>query len=1398
MFAVLCALAVLTCLMPSGAFAQAAADRDQPPLAEQSLPLRTALHHDPTLDAPLQALVKLYRHQNKLDELLALYAQHLQQWPQDISARTVHLRLLLNVSDPTSLAASRAAVQAQPEHAYFRYLLYLSLTANGEEGALDELHQAIEKSKQPQLQRDWIDLYLPLANAQGRTEQVTQHLKTLADLAGNDPMARLQVAKKMMSFGHPQLAIKTLEAAEKLDMPAEASVELSMLTAQALAELDKTQEAAARLDALLGKVSTDYWRRPEIVRQRLGLVDTDAEREKMIAIAKKRVVDSPGDVSAVISLADLLIGFERYRSALEQLQEASEQMPDARVLEQATLTLLDRMRDETARAEFLEKRLKREPARRDLRGKLARSFYLLGRDKEALAQVELAIKGQAEADQFEQLLQTARFLRESALVEASVSLFERSAELRPARLDVKRELAEVYIALEMRDEVRGLFAKSNDSEAAIENVLDLADFLIKKEFLAEAKALIEPGIKQIPTHLELRLLMLRIHGDTAAAVEGNALIEQTRELTDTAARYHRWLEASVDFHDNFDTVATFLDAEGKRLSEPPAEWSPEAVQRRLAYVELASSSREKKAARALLTSILNQSPPDAIDKRFRRELLSLLDTDRDRAELQQILAELVVQDEAFRDEANAQMALLHFKQNRTDLAMPLLNNIDFAKIRDIALLRGLLDFTKRIGYHNRTLALMERMVELNPTSRSLWEDWLQMLAFRGDESRFRVAVRKLSMGIEKMPLDSETKHRLRAHLLSSYWRSIGDLEQRGTPDAWNQALGLLASAQQVVHEERELAWIVWMRASMLNRLGRDAARDEALFELDRIVQQNAGHEQGGDESTASTDASQKDPCIVFPDGLQVSLSEARRVLTEEVVNGLMPEDRQGPVPASGKVKQRWVFELTEANIVAVYRGVDDQVVVVDELGGLWGVHEKSGKLVWHQPELLPAYMSNGRGVGLQAVNPKPIRVSNDRLVATDGQEVYCVSLRDRKLLWRSPLHVASSSQQGMNAPADLIIDGSQAVVFSALGERLMWFDLGTGKLISTLELSPQTEGESSQPGSPTRASTARLSRKGDRLLVVGSSITIVQLNERRVAWRFVPQSATQFPVKLVAPKTEEEKQTAQSPPTPVLFQPAPQIGYSSWQHSSSGSIQIQNPHAAQAIFSSRSSFSRAPVPLQYIDFSKVQGMPHLSQQPGAYVLSSPVFAWLNQVSRSQECEVELHDDHILLMSSGATIAWSYRNPLGAKSVNTYGTLLGVSGKQTIYLQSNQIQRFNTESQATATATIQQLGPLHDGCLDGPVTYVAGRDGVAALNTVTGKRLWLYNWSQAQEDQPPATPANASLAQLAQPAHYFPSAMSMQNPQGQGKLRPLVAKPIDGTLYISRSPNELVAIEGVDG
>ena len=130
-------------------------------LNENSLPLRTALHHDPSLASPFTRLLAMYREAGRVEALMGMYRGHLAQYPADASATCILVRLLLATGAPEAEAAARGAAQRHPEHAYLRYLLYSTLSARARPGALAQLDAAISLEKRADRKRTWIEELLP-------------------------------------------------------------------------------------------------------------------------------------------------------------------------------------------------------------------------------------------------------------------------------------------------------------------------------------------------------------------------------------------------------------------------------------------------------------------------------------------------------------------------------------------------------------------------------------------------------------------------------------------------------------------------------------------------------------------------------------------------------------------------------------------------------------------------------------------------------------------------------------------------------------------------------------------------------------------------------------------------------------------------------------------------------------------------------------------------------------------------------------------------------------------------------------------------------------------------------------------------------------------------------------
>ena len=149
--AVLAACAWTSCAWTSAGRVVLAQDSPPDDLNAKSLPLRTALHHDPALASPLERLLSMYRSAGRADELTGIYRAHVAQYPNDPSACTVLVRLLMAAGDP------EAVWGLDKEHVYRP--LYNVQTVRDVDSpfilAYDVLPQATDAATlQPMLQRD--------------------------------------------------------------------------------------------------------------------------------------------------------------------------------------------------------------------------------------------------------------------------------------------------------------------------------------------------------------------------------------------------------------------------------------------------------------------------------------------------------------------------------------------------------------------------------------------------------------------------------------------------------------------------------------------------------------------------------------------------------------------------------------------------------------------------------------------------------------------------------------------------------------------------------------------------------------------------------------------------------------------------------------------------------------------------------------------------------------------------------------------------------------------------------------------------------------------------------------------------------------------------------------------
>ena len=1317
----LAVLAAALCLaaLPSPSPAAAPDDLDR-----TSLPLRTALHKDPTLDAPFERLVDLYRKARRLDHLLAMYRTHVGRYPQDAAAAAVLVRLLEATGQPEALATARSAVAQHPDHAYLRFLLYRTLREAGKPGALDELDRAVERETLPARRSRWIDVLVREALAAGRRDLAEKHLAHLAEEAGTDPPAALAVARRMIEAEFYEPALDVLARAAEGSPDPDTLVEIEMAAATCEVGLGRGRDAADRLSRLLDKLTADYWRRPEIMRRRIALVESEAERDAMVRRARERVRRHPKDEAAALDLARTLAGFQRRTEALEALLEAGRRIPDSIEIEKEILGLFDLLYDEKGREAYLAQRIQAMPGRTDLRGRHVLSLFLLGRREEARRALETMLEPLDADARVARLLETGRDLRRANLPADAADVLARVVALAPGRLGVRRELAELYLALGRRPEARRLFAEEVPDDVPAEDLLEAVTFMVGHEMFAEARTLLKGLMERGPTRLEPRLLLVDVEGRLMRRRAGETVLAEARKLADTAARYRAWLEAGVAFHERFETVGRFLEAERARLDLDRREWSDRWVERRLALASVSAAHDRAEAAAAMIRDDLAEDPPETVRRRLRQRLVRLLAKVETAPDLlEQELESLARDDPSAADACHARLALLYAEQGRADLARQRLEKVNVQGLFDPNLLRGLhrLHRAMHTGDH---LAVLERLTVVDATDREAWRQWLTALVRAGRDTRLRQAIRTLLAGVDRMPIGEEPLRLLREHLLASYWRSIGRRLASGAEASLADALALLEEAARAARTRDQGLWIAWTRAHVLNRLGREGPRDEAIAELERRVADVADAAEAaktdgadlppdaaGEADAAEAETAKADPSadegapdegdtdegeagegaaedgadegdaepaeapptrIVFPGGMSVSLAQARRLLRADSSARPEAEIRPPREPAGpmAPLRVRWAFDVPRRDLLTgVQPAGEGRVLVTAQAGDLFCLDAETGKLLWHA------------GAPPSAVNlpvPEPTLVREGRIYLGRGGEVLCLGTEEGRLLWRSRTAPGGRAASGRPRATLLAVRAGEVLACDPSAATVACLDRETGKVRWTRDLA---EGRP-----PAQHAVGGLALEGDRLFLYGRRNVILDAGTGEVVWSLDAEGAGTFPLSLAA--SEEAGRLASSgavgaggsgPYSPVSA--ARRAAFScnppSGGRACGRSVTISPPYSFSSISRSRSrwSWSGAGSPRRpgggtaYVNYLQV-GAPSSSPGPGGggrVAAVAPAVAW---AKRSDAHKFgALAAGRLLLFASDGTVQI---HPVGLPMIpdtcqGTQGVYLGRAGRMACLL-----------------------------------------------------------------------------------------------------------------------------------
>ncbi|MCB1078989.1 MAG: hypothetical protein KDM64_14300, partial [Verrucomicrobiae bacterium] len=622
------------------------------------------------------------------EELIGLYRGHITQYPEDAGAKAVMVRLLRELNRGEADELVQTAIQLHPENPLLNYLYYEYRVRHQDEKALDSLARAIDLETKTSLRDAWADLLLKEAGDGPGRELARTYLEKLRKAEGSLPETLVALARKMHENGFNDLALATLQDAVKLNPGPEAGVEVELLTARVQAALGDRDAAGSRLDALLAKLAPDHWRRVEIIGLRVGLLTNEADRNRLLDEAKKRYEANPTAESGALEYAELLMAGQRKREALQVLKAATEALPESERVERQMLFLLDRLNDSKESAAYLSARVEKFPARGDLRYRLVKILYSSGKSQEAAGQLDLVLKDLPAEEADRRVIDLARHLRESNLFSEASGLFRRLIDAHPERFDIRRELAETYLAIDDRSSARAVLRALPANDSTIENFLDLVQFMVANEFLGEARDALEARLQAAPGNLDLSLPLATVLAKSGDQARASQIILESRTVTDTPARYRSWLEAGLEVHEIFGDLERFFDEEQQRLLTESAggedSWTTDRAEKFLIYCELGEEKRlEDRVTQALRNQLADAALPPDLKLKLRRLLVKALERFPERAgEAEQQLQLLAKEDSSRAGDYDLRRALLYHTLQRTDLARALLEQVDVKAVAD--------------------------------------------------------------------------------------------------------------------------------------------------------------------------------------------------------------------------------------------------------------------------------------------------------------------------------------------------------------------------------------------------------------------------------------------------------------------------------------------------------------------------------------------------------------------------------------------------------------------------------------------------------------------------------------------------------------------------------------------
>jgi len=1276
---------------------------------ESSLDQRTRLHYDPLLDAPLDALVRLYQSAERVDEVIGLYRSHIEQYPDDAGAKVVLVRILRKVDRAGAEELIATAVPLHPESAPLQYLLFRFLDERGDERATEALSRAIDLEPNASYRSKWLDELLQLSEGEaGRALAGAQLSKVLAQ-ENQSAESLMILARLMQRYLYWELSLEALNKAKAAELGPEALVEAEVLSATAQAKLGDSAGAGKRLDTVLKKLAPDHWRRREVMSLRVGVLATDEEREAMLKTLQRSFKKDPASETAILDLTELLVAMERRSEAVELLVKSAEVLPQSTTIESRAIDILESVSDYGSYRKFLNQRLETNPERADLRFRLVQIEYALGHDGEAEQEFKAVIAGLQPEEISDRILELQRFLRSIDRIEAAAKYLEQYVRNHPDRFDVARELIEIYETRDNRAGVERVSDALSVEDAEIEDVVDLGEFLLAGEFYGAAQRLLEKRIAGDPDRFDLGLLYIRALaevGDQAATVRE---IARMREMTDTPARYAKWLETAARGHDNFETTKGFFDGEQNRFIFDSEAWAQMKIEKFLVLCEI---GRERLSTETVVAAVRERLAQTNLDTgaqiRLRLFLVGLLENDSAASlEVEQQLSALATEDPTNLAEYDLRRALVYHRSSRVNLAEELLAKMDPEQISSPDLLREAVDVLIEYRFFDVASRALAKINQIDPRDLFSWEERLSLLMASGNETAFRAVIRTLRNGDAGIDLREQSRLSLDEHLIASYWRSVSRFLKPENQSRLEEVLPLLASVDREEISPETFAWTEWCRAVALSQLGFSEEATSSLKRFETLAEQ------------------QKLKSVTFPDGLSLSVAAAAKIVGESLATVQEAGVDTGFIFDNPQFL--WAFELEPGAMLVRIKEVGDKVIAMDDHDVFYAIDFTSGKLIWrnrfasqsrlatdNQVPLFPmisevAAPLADQNAGLShAKLARNFEVVEERLILLQGNELRAYSVADGTISWSAPLPFEARPKRGhqsaTGAQPDTVFStaNGRVVVFQPLTQEVAAVDIASGKLLWYQNLGDVPEGPRKVPVSLNSG----VSVSGDMAFIYGWKSALIDAVTGETMWDFSGTASAEFPIVIREDRGESE-----------LVADAEIVGVATevtdgWKTGATG--------------------SETESPLSLIDFMSVRdaGFSFQDYLNGSSSLVGPAIHWAEmRLAAGGPALSVLDRSHLWLMQGETAKRVSTRFPAASQELPAGGIFLGAKQSHAWFLDGGSLLHVDFHRNRTSRVSASELGgeSTFGGVLSGNQLLVRGQTGVKAINSLTGRVIGQANW-----------------------------------------------------------------------